>query len=57
MKIFITFELHGIFGSKLHTYAYQHSLITGMRKRRRFAEHQSSRLWSVSENVHNVHNS
>ena len=61
MKMLITFEPHGIFESNLHTYACQHSLITGMRKSlfygRRFAEHQSSRLWSVSEFVHNVHNS
>ena len=31
VKMLITFEPHGIFGSNLHTYACLNSLITGMR--------------------------
>ena len=40
-----------------HTYACQHCLITGTRNIiydvREFAENQSGRSWSVSENAHN----
>ena len=41
----------------LHTYACQHSINFGMQNHffegQGFAEHQSSLLWSVSENAHN----
>ena len=55
--MFITHEQHMVyFDHILHTYACQHSLATGMRNHlfdgRGFAEHQSSLLWSVSENPH-----